>query len=77
MPHIVEQDNCFFEIDLISQVSDQVSTFSAITTEAQALAKECVLKSPHTGGVAYTGEGIGMEIILHGRTDHSQYRAIS
>ena len=77
LPHILKVDSCVFEIDLIGQVSDQVSTFSAISSGAGLLAKECVLKSPHTGGVAFVGEGPGIEIILHGRIDHSQYRAES
>ena len=73
LPHTVTQDNCVFELSLISSHFEDMSSFSAIAKAAGLMAKDCVLKYPHTGGVAFVGSGTNIEIILHGRTDNPRF----
>lgn len=69
LPHEITIGDCVFEIDLVSPTRDQTASIKNIAREAGMMAKKCVLKGHHTGGVAYVGPNSMLEIVLHGRQD--------
>ena len=71
VPHAVVLDQCEFVIDLVRSTGTASSSFAEVAQEAGVLAKDCVLKAPHTGGIAVVGRGRNLEIILHGRTSRA------
>lgn len=67
VPHALAIGECVFEIDMVSARSEETSSIKDVAKEAGLLAKECVLNHQHTGGIAYIGPKLRLEIILHGR----------
>ena len=67
VPHTVVLGQCEFEIDTVLPFGVATGSFAEVSREAGSLAKDCVLKAPHAGGVAYVGQKKNIEIVLHGR----------
>ena len=68
LPHKVPFDSCVLVIDTVTQTSVDMASVADLAREAGTLAKECVLKGDHTGGVAWVGAEGWIELILHGGT---------
>lgn len=77
VPHTVTQGDCVFKIDMRIAESDAVSSMSEIAKLAGGLARTCVLKQPHLGGVAFGAAFLLIEITLHGRLISQNEAAIA